>query len=80
MLVIPHIYEQKNHLCQSDFINFGKEIGLNEKIIQKILAPFLIEQPKVLELISNSFLEEKQKRMYLSSYRERLNRLQRISE
>lgn len=79
-LIKSDVYEHKGHPCQSDFINFGKEIGLSEKIIQKILAPFLIEQPKVLELISNSFLEEKQKRMYLSCYRERLSRLQRISE
>lgn len=37
-LIKSDIYEQKNHPCQSDFINFGKEIGLNEKIIQKVLA------------------------------------------
>lgn len=71
------IYEQKGHPCREDFIRFGLKVGLSEKQINKLMAPFLIEQPKVLELINNSFLEEKQKRMYLSSYKERLRRLQR---
>lgn len=74
------VYESKGHPCQDDFITFGKLIGLSEIRIKKIMQPFLVEQPKVLELIENSFLEAKQKRMYLSSYRERLSRLQRKSE
>ena len=79
-LIKSDVYEQKGHPCQTDFIRFGREIGLREKQIHKCLTPFLIEQPKVLELITNSFLEEKQKRMYLSIYHERLNRLARVSE
>ena len=59
--------------------DFGKKIGLSDKQIDKLISPFLVEQPKVLELINNSFLEEKQKRIYLSSYKERLSRLQRKS-
>ena len=38
---------------------------------------FATEQPKVYELIDNSFLEEKVKRMYKQSYQERLHRFQR---
>lgn len=74
------VYESKGHPCQDDFITFGKLIGLSETRIKKIMQPFLVEQSKVLELIENSFLEAKQKRMYLSSYRERPSRLQRKSE
>lgn len=73
------IYESKGHPCQEDFVRFGKNIGLSDKQIDKLFSPFLVEQPKVLELINNSYLEEKQKRMYLSSYKERLSRLQRKS-
>lgn len=73
------IYERKGHPCQDDFIHFGQKIGLSDKQIIKLMAPFLVEQPRVVELINNSFLEEKQKRMYLSSYKERLSRLQRKS-
>lgn len=74
------IYEQKGHPCQEDFVLFGREIGLPDKLIKKILTPFLMEQPKVLTLVASSFLDEKQKRMYLSSYRERLTRLRRKSK
>lgn len=73
------IYESKGHPCQDDFISFGKLIGLAEGRVSKIMRPFLTEQPKVIELIERSFLETKQKRMYLASYRERLSRLQRQS-
>lgn len=74
------IYLQKGHPCQDDFARFGEDIGLPERQVRKLLAPFLQEQPKVLELVSASFLEEKQKRMYLNCYRERLKRLQRREE
>lgn len=74
------IYEQKGHPCQEDFIRFGQKIGLSDKQVKKIMAPYLTEQPKVMELINNSFLEEKQKRMYGNSYKERLRRLQRKSK
>ena len=73
------IYEQKGHPCQTDFIRFATQIGLPANIINKIIKPFLTEQPKVRTLITNSFLDDKLKRMYWSSYVERLNRLKRIS-
>lgn len=71
------VYERTGHPCQDDFVRFGQRIGLVDKQINKLIAPFLKPQPKVLELIENSFLEEKQKRMYQRSYEERLKRLQR---
>ena len=73
------IYEQKGHPCQTDFIRFGLQAGLPVGIINKAISPFLTEQPKVRELITNSFLDEKLKRMYWSSYVERLNRFKRTS-
>ncbi|WP_456087729.1 type II toxin-antitoxin system HipA family toxin [Parabacteroides sp.] len=73
------VYEQKGHPCQTDFIRFGRQIGLPQNIIDKAIKPFLEEQAKVKELIANSFLDEKLKRMYWSSYTERLNRLRRSS-
>lgn len=38
---------------------------------------FATEQPKVYELIDNSFLDNKTKRMYKQAYQERLHRFQR---
>ncbi|WP_425883770.1 HipA domain-containing protein [Parabacteroides sp. ASD2025] len=73
------IYEKKGHPCQTDFIRFGLQIGLSHNIIAKIIKPFLNEQAKVYELITNSFLDEKLKRMYRKSYTERLDRFRRAS-
>lgn len=38
---------------------------------------FATEQPEVYELIGNSFLDDKTRRMYGQSYQERLHRFQR---
>ena len=73
------IYEKKGHPCQTDFIRFGLQIGLSHNIIAKMIKPFLNEQAKVYELITNSFLDEKLKRMYRKSYTERLDRFRRAS-
>ena len=71
------IYSQTLHPCKDDFITFGTRIGVLPKKIVSIIEIFATEQPKVYELIENSFLEEKVKRMYKQSYLERLHRFQR---
>ena len=64
-----------HHPCQKDFIDFGKTIGINEKIIIKILEPFLTKQKKVEVLTKNSFLDEDTKSQYLTHYNDRLKML-----
>ena len=71
------IYSRTSHPCKDDFITFGTRIGVLPKKIISIIELFATEQPKVYELIKNSFLEEKVKRMYKQSYQERLKRFQR---
>ncbi len=71
------VYSQTLHPCKDDFITFGTRIGVLPKKIVSIIEMFATEQPKVYELIENSFLEEKVKRMYKQSYIERLHRFQR---
>lgn len=71
------IYSRTLHPCKDDFITFGTRIGVLPKKIVSIIEMFATEQPKVYELIENSFLEEKVKRMYKQSYIERLHRFQR---
>ena len=71
------VYSQTLHPCKDDFITFGTRIGVLPKKIVSIIEMFATEQPKVYELIENSFLEEKVKRMYKQSYLERLHRFQR---
>lgn len=69
------IYKQAGHPCGDDFITFGNRIGVPQKKLEKIMSVFLVHQPLVEELINNSFLDDKLKRMYLRSYQERLSRL-----
>lgn len=71
------VYSRTLHPCKDDFITFGTRIGVLPKKLTSIIELFATEQPKVYELIENSFLEEKVKRMYKQSYQERLHRFQR---
>jgi serine/threonine-protein kinase HipA len=71
------VYSRTLHPCKDDFITFGTRIGVLPKKIVSTIDMFATEQPKVYELIENSFLEEKVKRMYKQSYQERLRRFQR---
>ena len=75
--VYSDVYSRTLHPCKDDFITFGTCIGVLPKKIVSIIEMFATEQPKVYELIENSFLEEKVKRMYKQSYQERLHRFQR---
>ena len=71
------VYARTLHPCKDDFITFGTRIGVLPKKMTSIIELFATEQPKVYELIENSFLEEKVKRVYKQSYQERLHRFQR---
>ena len=71
------IYSRSLHPCKDDFITFGTRIEVLPKKLSSIIEMFATEQPKVYELIENSFLDEKVKRMYKQSYLERLHRFQR---
>ena len=74
------VYSKTSHPCKDDFITFGTRIGVLPKKLFSIIEMFATEQPKVYELIDNSFLEDKVKRMYMKSYRERLHRFQRSDQ
>ena len=74
------IYSRTGHPCKDDFITFGHHIGVLPQKIMSTIKMFSAEQPKVYELIENSFLDEKVKRMYKQSYLERLRRFQRSDE
>ena len=69
------IQNPDHHPCKEDFIAFGKRIGINEKRVIKILAPFLKEQPEVEILLQRSFLDEETMMLYRNHYKERLGML-----
>ena len=71
------VYVRTAHPCKVDFITFGKRIGVLPKKLMTTIDMFATEQPEVYELIGNSFLDDKTRRMYRQSYQERLHRFQR---
>ena len=58
-------------ICRSDFVEFGKRIGLQERVIQQELKNFSTEQPMVKELLERSFLSAELKDHYYLSYKYR---------
>ena len=53
---------------RKDFEEFGRRIGLSERLIKRELDFFATEQPLAKELIGRSFLSEGLKRSYWLSY------------
>ena len=76
-LVKSDVYSRTGHPCKEDFETFGKLIGLNEIQVQKALHSFSGSDEQVKQLISNSYLDERSKRMYLRTYEERISRYNR---
>jgi len=58
-----------------DFVTFGKQIGIPESRIEKLLIPFCARNELVDEMIQNSFLNEASQRGYLLGYNRRRNQL-----
>ena len=69
------IQNPDHYPCKEDFIEFGERIGINEKRVIKILAPFLKEQPEVETLIKRSSLDEETMMLFRNHYKERLRML-----
>lgn len=55
-------------VCRKDFEEFGRRIGLAERLVKRELDAFAAEHPLAEELISRSFLSESLKRSYRLSY------------
>ncbi|MFI3294177.1 MAG: HipA domain-containing protein [Rikenellaceae bacterium] len=73
------IYDKTGHPTAADFASFGKLIGLSPKQIEKIINKYNIPDStaKVEQLINDSFLDDKLKRMYRRSFEERVKRFKR---
>lgn len=66
-------WRKNGHAAASDFIEFGKRIGIQEKRIGLLISPFLERKLLVESLISRSFLDAPAKRTYLLHYNTRRN-------
>lgn len=71
------IYRNSGHPCKEDFITFANRIGVLPKKRDVIIRMFSTESLSINNLINNSFLDDKIKRMYKRSYQERLSRFLR---
>lgn len=58
-----------------DFRQFARRIGIAERRIEPLLAPFVQRQPFVEDLINRSFLDDPTKRAYLLHYQTKRNQL-----
>jgi len=56
------------HVAGSDFREFARRIGIQEKRVDKLLLPFSQKQDQVEVLLENSYLLAAQKKTYLLSY------------
>ena len=74
------VYTHTGHSCKNDFLTFANRIGVLPKQRDAILELFSEEQSMVYELIDRSFLDERTKRMYQRSYKERFSRFTRLGK
>lgn len=74
------VYERTGHPCRLDFVRFGRQIGLVQSRIDKVLDKYTSIPEKTKVLISHSFLTEKMKRKYLRTVDERVKRFIRKSD
>lgn len=58
-----------------DFIEFGKRIGVQEKRVTALMAPFLEVHQSVVALVGRSFLDEATKKTYVRHYQTKRNTL-----
>ena len=68
------IYDLTGHPCQDDFRKFGELIGVLPKKIDAVIEMFTADNPAIEAMIEASFLDDRMKRMYIRSYRERYSR------
>lgn len=71
-------FKKTHHRNKEDFLEFGRRIGMDEKRTEKLIAPFLIKQEKVAQLVGRSFLNDANKRAYLLGYNTKRNSLNKV--
>lgn len=68
-------WKSNGYAGKADFIEFGNRIGVLANRVEKLLAPFLVRQPLVEQLIERSYLNEPTKRAYLIYYNQKRMKL-----
>ena len=55
-------------ISYDDFVEFGRRIGLNDRVIKQEIKLFQVPNPKAIELIEKSFLSDDLKKQYITAY------------
>lgn len=74
------VYDRTGHPCRFDFERFAMLIGLPTGRTKRGLDKYMEIPAETIELVNNSFLNDKMKRKYLSIADERTKRFIRKSE
>jgi serine/threonine-protein kinase HipA len=72
------VKKKYGYAALKDFHEFAGRIGISETRRDKLLAPFLSDQPFVKTLIQRSFLNDQTKTTYLLHYQTRRNQLNKM--
>lgn len=67
--------QSTGQISLDDFYEFAKRLGISVKRRDNLLTPFLIKQPKIENLVQNSFLNNQTKRAYILLYQTKRNKL-----
>ena len=64
-----------HNIIYDDFVEFGKRIGLTDRVIKQEIKMFQVPNPKAIELIDKSFLSNELKKQYITAYKFRCRML-----
>jgi serine/threonine-protein kinase HipA len=70
-----HGEKKTGQATANDFIEFGKQIGVQEKRVKSLIEPFLEIHQSVVDLIDRSFLDDATKKTYLRHCQTKRNML-----
>ena len=73
-------FDRTGHPCRLDFERFGKQIGLADARIKRVLDKYVVIPELTTKLVDNSFLNDKMKRKYIRIVGERVKRFIRKSD
>ncbi len=73
-------YLRTGHPCRLDFEWFGKETGIVDSRVRRILDKYSFLPEKAEQLVAESQLTEKLQRSYLRIVKERISRFVRVDK
>jgi serine/threonine-protein kinase HipA len=66
---------RKRKFTKKDFLDYGAELGLTERQVERVFARFEKQKPKALDLLKRSFLSVEMKGVFETLFEKRFERL-----